>query len=264
MNFFVLFKYLDSFFIILIGNFIYKRDLSEAMVVQQDLENMSPEQLQELQKQNCIFCHIISGRVASKKIYEDDKVLAILDINPANPGHILLLTKEHYQVMPQIPDDEISHIFMVAKAISHACLKALKAHGTNIFIANGSVAGQKAPHFMLHIIPRLNVDEIKIFDLPEKNIPDDVLEQIKEKLNSKINELSGVKADEPVVLDKKPEKIGTKAEKTSEDRMLQKREGVTKEKNQRKLENKKGKQEKKPEISLDEISKFMIENEPKK
>jgi len=264
MNFFVLFKYLDSFFIILIGNFIYKRDLSETMVVQQDLENMSPEQLQELQKQNCIFCHIISGRVASKKIYEDDKVLAILDINPANPGHILLLTKEHYQVMPQIPDDEISHIFMVAKAISHACLKALKAHGTNIFIANGSVAGQKAPHFMLHIIPRLNVDEIKIFDLPEKNIPDDVLEQIKEKLNSKINELSGVKVDEPVVLDKKPEKIGTKAEKTSEDRMLQKREGVTKEKNQRKLENKKGKQEKKPEISLDEISKFMIENEPKK
>ena len=158
------------------------------MVPEEELANMSPEQMQELQKQNCIFCHIISGKVASKKIYEDDKVLAILDINPANPGHILLLIKEHYQVMPQIPDDEISHIFMVAKAISHACLKALNSQGTNIFIANGALAGQKAPHFMLHIIPRANVDGIKIFDLPEKDIPDDVLEQIRTGLNNKINE----------------------------------------------------------------------------
>jgi len=262
MNFFVLFKYLDSFFIRLIGNFIYKGDLSKSMVTEEELANMSPEQLQELQKQNCIFCHIISGRVASKKIYEDDKVLAILDINPANPGHILLLIKEHYQVMPQIPDDEISHIFMVAKAISHACLKALKAHGTNIFIANGSIAGQKAPHFMLHIIPRLNVDKIKIFDLPEKDIPDDVLEQTKVGLTNKINELSGVKTEEPVVLDKKPEKIGTKTEKEIyEDKKLQKKEEPTKEKNQKKIK-KEDKKRKKPD--LDEISRIMIENEPKK
>ena len=257
MNFFVLFKYLDSFFIRLIGNFIYKRNLSKFMVIKEDLANMSPEQLQELQKQNCIFCHIISGKVASKKIYEDDKVLAILDINPANPGHILLLTKEHYQVMPQIPDDEINHIFMVAKAISHTCLKALKAQGTNIFIANGALAGQKATHFMLHIIPRLNVDKIKIFDLPEKDIPDDVLERIRAGLINKINELSGVKTEEPIVLDKKPEKIGTKAEKEiNKDKKLQKKEGLTK--------KKKDNKGKKPEVNLDEISNFVIENEPKK
>lgn len=235
------------------------------MVTKEDLANMSPEQLQELQKQNCIFCHIISGKVASKKIYEDDKVLAILDINPANPGHILLLTKEHYQVMPQIQDDEISYIFMVAKAISHTCLKALKAQGTNIFIANGSLAGQKAPHFMLHIIPRANVDGIKIFDLPEKDIPDNMLEQIREGLTNKINELSGIKIEEPVVLDKKPEKIGTKAEKEIyEDKKLQKKEELTKEKNQKKITKREDIKEKKPEIDLDKISNFVIENEPKK
>ena len=262
MNFFVLFKYLDSFFIRLIGNFIYKGDLSKSMVTEEELANMSPEQLQELQKQNCIFCHIISGRVASKKIYEDDKVLAILDINPANPGHIVLLTKEHYQVMPQIPDDEISHIFMVAKAISHACLKALKAQGTNIFIANGALAGQKAPHFMLHIIPRLNVDKIKIFDLPEKDIPDDALEQIRKGLTNKINELSGVKTEEPIVLDKKPEKIGEKHEKEENHKNQNKsekelnKEEVTKEKKTNKDEN--------SDIDLDKISDFVIENEPKK
>jgi len=229
------------------------------MVTEEELANMSPEQMQELQKQNCIFCHIISGKVASKKIYEDDKVLAILDINPANPGHILLLTKEHYQVMPQIPDDEISHIFMVAKAISHACLKALNAQGTNIFIANGALAGQKAPHFMLHIIPRMNVDGIKIFDLPEKDISDNISEQIRAGLSNKINELFGIKTEEPIVLDRKTEKVGKKDEnqkKTNEPDEEPNKEVVTKEKKSNKEEN--------SDINLDEISKFMIENEPKK
>jgi len=214
------------------------------MATEEELANMSPEQLQELQKQNCIFCHIISGKVASKKIYEDDKVLAILDINPANPGHILLLIKKHYQIMPQIPDDEISHMFMVAKAISHACLKALKAQGTNIFIANGMVAGQKAPHFMLHVIPRANVDGIKIFDLPEKDIPDDVLEQIRAGLTNKINELSGIKTEEPVVLDKKPEKIGSKAEN------CRKKKNQQKKKIKRKQRRKKITKEKSPRFIL--------------
>ena len=243
------------------------------MVTEEDLANMSPEQRQELQKQNCIFCHIISGKVASKKIYEDDKVLAILDINPANPGHILLLIKEHYQVMPQIPDDEISYMFMVAKAISHACLNALKAQGTNIFIANGMIAGQKASHFMLHIIPRANVDGIKIFDLPEKNIPDEVSEQIRLGLTNKINELLGIKTEEPIVLDKKPEEIGTKAEKEkheeekeTKEKEVEKIEETKKPEEEKSEDNKvKSKEEKqKTDINLDDISNFIIKNEPKK
>ena len=238
------------------------------MATEEELANMSPEQLQELQKQNCIFCHIISGKVASKKIYEDDKVLVILDINPANPGHIVLLTKEHYQIMPQIPDDEIAHMFMVAKAISHACLKALKAQGTNIFIANGMVAGQKASHFMLHIIPRMNVDNIKIFDLPEKNIPDNILEQIRAGLTNKINQLFGIITEEPIIFDKKPEEIGSKPEKEKhEEKKIKKPEKKSKqEKSEDKNEGTKEakKEEQKAEIDLDEISNFIIENEPKK
>jgi len=229
------------------------------MVTEEDVANMSPEQLQELQKQNCIFCHIISGKVASKKIYEDDKVLAILDINPANPGHILLLTKEHYQIMPQIPDDEISHMFMVAKAISHACLKALKVQGTNIFIANGTLAGQKASHFMLHIIPRMNTDGLKIFDLPEKSIQENISEQIRAGLSNKINELFGIKTEEPIVLDRKTEKIGEKEEnqkKTNKSEEKVNKDGVTKEKKSNKEGN--------SGIDLDEISNFIIKNEPKK
>lgn len=232
------------------------------MATEEELANMSPEQLQELQKQNCIFCHIISGKVASKKIYEDDKVLAILDINPANPGHIVLLTKEHYQIMPQIPDDEIAYLFMVAKAISHACLKALKAQGTNIFIANGMVAGQKASHFMLHIIPRMEVDNIKIFDLSEKNIPDNISEQIGAGLTNKINQLFGIKTEEPIVFDKKPEEIGSKSEEKKIEEIKEPKQEKSEDKKEETKEAKKGEQ--KAEIDLDEISNFIIKNEPKK
>src|SRR3990167_3381355 len=80
--------------------------------LQEKIKSMSPEELKEFQKKQCIFCQIIAGKVQSKKIYEDDKVIALLGINPANPGHILLLTKEHYSIMPQIPDDEVAYVFM--------------------------------------------------------------------------------------------------------------------------------------------------------
>ena len=87
----------------------------EMEALQEKIKNMSPEELKEFQKKQCIFCQIIEGKVQAKKIYEDEKSIAILDINPANPGHILLLPKEHYSVMPQIPEEEVAHLFMVSK-----------------------------------------------------------------------------------------------------------------------------------------------------
>src|SRR3989344_2322608 len=109
----------------------------QVKAIQEKIKSMTPEQLKEFQKQQCIFCQIVKGKVASKKIYEDERCIAILDINPANPGHILLMPKEHYSIMPQLPESELGHLAMVSKAISHMMLNALKAEGTNIFIANG-------------------------------------------------------------------------------------------------------------------------------
>ncbi len=149
--------------------------------LQEKIKNMSPEELKEFQKKQCIFCQIIEGKVQSKIIYEDEKTKAILDINPANPGHILLMPKEHYTIMPQMPADEISHIFVVAKALSNALLKGIGAQGTNILIANGVAAGQRAQHFMIHIIPRMDKDGIK-FELPQNTIPEEELEKIQHKL----------------------------------------------------------------------------------
>ncbi|MFH1134055.1 MAG: HIT domain-containing protein [Nanoarchaeota archaeon] len=158
-------------------------------ISQEELAKMSPEELKEYQKKNCIFCHIVAGDVQSKKMYEDEHLIGILDINPANPGHLLLIPKEHYMVLPQMPDPEISHLFMAAKGLSQAVLQAFKAGGTNLFIANGALAGQKSPHFMMHIIPRMDTDGLTCFNMPRKKPQQ--LEKVRAVMSPKLYALLG-------------------------------------------------------------------------
>src|SRR3989344_1547602 len=153
----------------------------QLQALQEKIKNMSPEELKEFQKKQCIFCQIVAGKVQSRKIYEDEKTIAILDINPSNPGHVLLLTKEHYSIMPQVPDDEVAHVFMVAKALSNSMLRSIDAQGTNIIAANGIAAGQRAQHFMVHIIPRKENDGIN-FVLPQKTMEQKEIEAVGNKL----------------------------------------------------------------------------------
>jgi len=177
---------------------------------------MTPEQMAALAKQQCIFCQIASGKVASRKIYEDEKVVGVLDINPANPGHVLLITKEHYVVMPQIPDDVVAHIGMVAKGISHALLRALKAQGTTIFAANGVAAGQRAQHFMLHIIPRMENDGIGI-EPPEHKISAADYKKILKALKPGIAKAFGQRVEEePEEKVEKAEETGAEVKKETE------------------------------------------------
>ncbi len=145
--------------------------------LQERLKNMSPEELREFYKQQCVFCQIIAGKVPARKIYEDEKLLAVLDINPAAPGHLLVMPKEHYQVMPQLPDDELQYFFMVTKQLSALLLRALQVEGTTLFIANGAAAGQRAQHFMAHVIPRLENDGVGI-QVPKGTISQPELQHV--------------------------------------------------------------------------------------
>ncbi len=155
------------------------------------LKSMSPEELREFQKKQCIFCQIIGGAVQSKKVYEDDTVFATLDINPANPGHILLLTKEHYSIMPQIPEPVLSHMTAVIQQLSNALLRGLEAEGTNVIIANGVAAGQRAQHFMMHLIPRKENDGLT-FSLPQKTHQGEVLSETANKIITVLYPLLGM------------------------------------------------------------------------
>lgn len=143
--------------------------MAESQEIQEKLKNMSPEELAEFQKQNCIFCQIIAGKVPSRKVYEDDKVVAILDIHPANPGHLLVLPKQHFAVMPQLPPEILQHCFVVVKLLSQAVLQALNVQGTNIFVASGAAGGQRAPHFIVNIVPRRDGDNLNLA-IPEHQI----------------------------------------------------------------------------------------------
>jgi len=163
--------------------------------LQKKLESMSPEEMAAYQKQNCIFCQIIEEKVPSAKVYEDDTCIGILDINPAVPGHVLLIPKEHFMVMPQMPEEVIQHMFMVAKGISHAILRALKAEGTNVFVANGGAAGQRAQHFMIHVIPRNPGDELKL-EIPEKEFSEKEMAALKEQLGKLVAQVLGGKVEE--------------------------------------------------------------------
>ncbi|MBI2144172.1 HIT family protein [Candidatus Woesearchaeota archaeon] len=148
-----------------------------------DISKMSPEEVEELQRKNCVFCHIASGKVPAKKVYEDNECVAVLDINPANEGHMLLMPKEHYTVMLQVPEEILGHIFVIAKGLSQAGLKALQGKGTTIFAANGIAAGQRAPHFMLHIIPRKEGDNIGLY-IPSRALAEKEAQQIAAALSA--------------------------------------------------------------------------------
>lgn len=125
------------------------------------LASMNPEEIQELVKQQCIFCKIIAGEVPGYTVYEDDKVMAFLDIQPANPGHVIVVPKTHYSVLPQMPDDEVGYLFSVAKQLAGVIFDAVGAEGVSLVQRNGQVAGQIVPHVYIHIIPRTSKDKVK-------------------------------------------------------------------------------------------------------
>ena len=137
------------------------------------------------EEQQCVFCHIASGKIPAKKVYEDDKVTAVLDINPGAPGHILLIPKQHVAIMPQMADDLTAHLGMVAKQLSYALIHALKVEGTSVFVANGVAAGQRAPHFLLHVIPRTQNDGVGL-QLPVVKIEQKTSDMVFEKLGAAV------------------------------------------------------------------------------
>lgn len=163
--------------------------MSDKELTEDDLKNMSAEEIAELQKQNCIFCKIAEKQVPSKIVHEDADNLCILDINPASEGHILVYPKKHYMILPHIPDDALFKLFQDVKLMSHTLLKTLQCRGTTVFIANGAAAGQRAPHVLIHVFPRRENDDL--VKLPKYEMSDDQIERLKKDLKPYVNHMFG-------------------------------------------------------------------------
>lgn len=100
---------------------------------------------------DCIFCKIVSGQIPCMKLYEDDLVLAYLDINPDSDGHTLIIPKKHYKDVFDIPNDTLLHIQEIAKKIMNMLEKKLNCNGFSLLQNNGNI--QEVKHYHLHIKP---------------------------------------------------------------------------------------------------------------
>lgn len=109
---------------------------------------------------DCIFCKIAAGQISSAKIYEDDDVLAFLDIGPLSDGHTLVIPKQHFEKMHQCPEVVLGKIFSKIGIIAKAVFSAMDADGYNVLCNNGRAAGQLVDHLHFHIIPRNENDGV--------------------------------------------------------------------------------------------------------
>ena len=119
---------------------------------------------------DCVFCKIRYGQIPSVKVYEDDKTFCIMDINPLNRGHCLVITKVHAATLFESKTADLEAAIATARRVARAIRTALAPDGLNVLQANGAAAFQSVPHFHLHLIPRWNNDG-KGFDW--KEVPGD-------------------------------------------------------------------------------------------
>jgi len=108
---------------------------------------------------DCIFCKIAAGEVPCAKVYEDDAALAFMDIGPLAEGHVLLIPREHYQTVGQMPADVAGACLQPLPGLVRAVQHATGCQGVNVLQNNGTVAHQVVPHVHFHIIPRNAGDE---------------------------------------------------------------------------------------------------------
>lgn len=114
-------------------------------------------------RNNCIFCAIADGEIPSFKVYEDECVVAYLDINPCSEGHTLVVPREHSECLLDTPDATIAAVLARVKKVAAHLKEALPCDGFNIVQNNGEAAGQTVKHLHFHIVPRRSGDDALSF-----------------------------------------------------------------------------------------------------
>jgi histidine triad (HIT) family protein len=115
-------------------------------------------------EESCIFCRIVEKKVPASIVYEDDVVMAFLDIHPLNEGHTLVIPKRHYSFIYEVPDEEVAHLYKIVKKIALAVRKGVKAGGITIAQQNEKAAGQDVFHVHVHVIPRYERQKLPRFE----------------------------------------------------------------------------------------------------
>jgi len=135
---------------------------------------------------NCLFCRIVNKEIPADIVFENDSVMAFLDIHPTNKGHTLIVSKEHFENLAETEDSVASELMIVARRIAPEIVKAVGAEGFNLITNNGSAAGQVVMHTHLHVIPRFSDDGFKHW--ASKEVSKEEMAEIKNKIVSFLKE----------------------------------------------------------------------------
>ena len=128
----------------------------------------------------CVFCDIVEGKIPSKKIFENDKLIAILDISQTTKGHTLIIPKKHFNNLLETDKDILEEMILVAKDLGNTLVSKLNATGLNVLMNTNESAGQTVMHTHMHLIPRYDSNDTVDIKFTENKFDlDKILEQIK-------------------------------------------------------------------------------------
>ncbi len=132
-----------------------------------------------------IFSRIVRGEIPCARVLETDRALAFLDINPVNPGHVLLIPKEAFASLAEVPDDLSAHLASLLPGICRAVKQATHADGLNVIANAGRAAGQTIDHMHWHIIPRFKDDQVN-WPWPQGSYSGDGMEQLRSAIEQQL------------------------------------------------------------------------------
>ena len=173
------------------------------------LKKLSPGQIEFLKQQQqpdqqCIFCKIANHEAPASIVYEDGEFMAFLDIKPANPGHVIVVPKKHYQFIPQMPDDEIARYFVLVKKLISAVHQATSATRVQLI-----QIGVDVPHVHMHIIPRFENDGQDTLTSPyaPRELKKEQFEELRKRILGKMKEIAPIQPGMPKPETKKRGKL---------------------------------------------------------
>ena len=139
--------------------------------------------------ENCIFCAIIAGDMAAPVVFADESSVAFLDHRPVFPGHCLLVPRDHFETLADLPATLIGPFFTNAQMLAHAVERALEAHGT--FVGINNRVSQSVPHLHVHIVPRRRKDGLRGFFWPRQRYESDKeLWRVQQAIKSAVSEIN--------------------------------------------------------------------------
>ena len=133
-----------------------------------------------------IFSKIVAGEIPSNKVYEDQNILAFLDINPVAHGHILVIPKNHAQDIFDMHEDNAKAVMAAAKKVASAAMHSLGAAGVNLLNSNRKAAGQEVFHYHMHVIPRYENDGVRLFPIENQKYKETDFKATCEKIKSEL------------------------------------------------------------------------------